>query len=412
MTALNFVSQQTVISATWLNGVDLVVYGVGHPSYAGGGDPTGVTSCSAAITAAGSIGTNVIVTFPRGVWRIDTAPTPTGNVSFVVQAGASFIGANATYITAATGPNQQVLQKNTRASDIATNYIRRNADHTGGTAGLVSCGFRVDNYVSSGATNYEWGILGVVYNSASVGDQVGGYFQGNKVTSGSCQTWGAVCEVIENVAITNPTTGTVGLEVDVRSNGTDNNTARIAVDVVCTRGYVGGVPAGVATETSYGFRVQTARDGANSVVKVGYGFDTVSTNVQVGFDTSGATITSTAYRMAAGQTVGFNVTGANRLYYDNTGIRYDISGVLKSRLNDNGSIALAPAVAIPAGGTAGIGLLVSSATNFGVFFGSGVPSLSAAKGSLYLRSDGSGVNDRMYVNTDGGTTWTAVVTVA
>lgn len=70
------------------------------------------------------------------------------------------------------------------------------------------------------------------------------------------------------------------------------------------------------------------------------------------------------------------------------------------------------ATAIPAGGTAGAGLLVSSTANFGVFFGSGAPSLSAAKGSLYLRSDGSGINDRMYVNTNGSTTWTAVVTVA
>jgi hypothetical protein len=48
----------------------------------------------------------------------------------------------------------------------------------------------------------------------------------------------------------------------------------------------------------------------------------------------------------------------------------------------------------------------------GVYFGSGAPTVSAAKGSLYLRSDGSGVNDRMYVNTDAGTTWTAVTTVA
>lgn len=70
------------------------------------------------------------------------------------------------------------------------------------------------------------------------------------------------------------------------------------------------------------------------------------------------------------------------------------------------------ATAIPVGGTTGAGLRVSSTANFGVFFGSGAPSLSAAKGSLYLRSDGSGTNDRMYVNTDGATTWTAVVTVA
>lgn len=46
--------------------------------------------------------------------------------------------------------------------------------------------------------------------------------------------------------------------------------------------------------------------------------------------------------------------------------------------------------------------------------GTGSPngSLSRAKGSLYLRLDGSGVNDRAYINTDGGTTWTAIVTVA
>lgn len=66
---------------------------------------------------------------------------------------------------------------------------------------------------------------------------------------------------------------------------------------------------------------------------------------------------------------------------------------------------------IPAGGTTGLGLGFSSTSNFGIFYGSGAPSLSAAKGSLYLRSDGSGTNDRMYVNTNGGTTWTPVVTV-
>jgi hypothetical protein len=76
------------------------------------------------------------------------------------------------------------------------------------------------------------------------------------------------------------------------------------------------------------------------------------------------------------------------------------------------SVQLAPATAIPAGGTAGLGYRVSSTANFGVFFGSGAPTLSAAKGSLYLRSDGSTTNDRMYVNTDGSTTWTAVTTTA
>jgi hypothetical protein len=68
--------------------------------------------------------------------------------------------------------------------------------------------------------------------------------------------------------------------------------------------------------------------------------------------------------------------------------------------------------AIPAGGTAGAGYKLSSTPDFGVFFGSGAPTLAAAKGSLYLRSDGSGAGDRAYINTDGSTTWTALTTAA
>lgn len=73
-------------------------------------------------------------------------------------------------------------------------------------------------------------------------------------------------------------------------------------------------------------------------------------------------------------------------------------------------LQLGSGTAIPAGGTTGVGYTFSSTANFGVFFGSGVPTLSAAKGSLYMRSDGSSTSTRMYVNTDGGTTWTAVTT--
>lgn len=75
-----------------------------------------------------------------------------------------------------------------------------------------------------------------------------------------------------------------------------------------------------------------------------------------------------------------------------------------------GAGSILTGTAIPAGGTAGSGYKVSSATNFGVFFGSGPPTLAAAKGSLYLRSDGTGVADRAYINTDGSTTWTALAT--
>lgn len=78
----------------------------------------------------------------------------------------------------------------------------------------------------------------------------------------------------------------------------------------------------------------------------------------------------------------------------------------------NGAATVAAATVMPAGGTADTGVMLSTTAHFGVFFGSGAPTLSAAKGSLYLRSDGTTTSDRMYVNTDAGTTWTAVTTVA
>lgn len=61
------------------------------------------------------------------------------------------------------------------------------------------------------------------------------------------------------------------------------------------------------------------------------------------------------------------------------------------------------ATAIPAGGTAGTGYKFSSTANFGVFFGSGAPTLSAAQGSLYVRSDGA-----PYYNNNGTTGWTQI----
>lgn len=48
----------------------------------------------------------------------------------------------------------------------------------------------------------------------------------------------------------------------------------------------------------------------------------------------------------------------------------------------------------------------------GVYFGSGLPTVSAGKGSFYLRTDGSGTTTRAYINTDGGTTWTNLTAAA
>lgn len=87
---------------------------------------------------------------------------------------------------------------------------------------------------------------------------------------------------------------------------------------------------------------------------------------------------------------------------------------LSNALNPSfgGAVGVAKDTAVPAGGTAGVGLTMSTTSNLGIFFGSGAPTLAAAKGSLYIRTDGSSTSTRLYVNTDGSTTWTNFTSAA
>lgn len=153
-----------------------------------------------------------------------------------------------------------------------------------------------------------------------------------------------------------------------------------------------------------------------------------------------ATTASTFNVLASGAITGLSITvaggafAAGRMYVDGslglslggvTGSTNDLSffnpaGSVNLLRNPTGTsnwiatggITTFGQTAVPAGGTAGKGYLFSSTANLGVFFGSGAPSLAAAQGSLYLRSDGSGIANRLYVNTDGNTTWTNFVTAA
>jgi hypothetical protein len=56
--------------------------------------------------------------------------------------------------------------------------------------------------------------------------------------------------------------------------------------------------------------------------------------------------------------------------------------------------------------------LATSTAGLGIYIGSGAPTVSAAQGSLYLRTDGSSTSTRLYVNSSGSTTWVAVTTAS
>lgn len=73
-----------------------------------------------------------------------------------------------------------------------------------------------------------------------------------------------------------------------------------------------------------------------------------------------------------------------------------------------GAAGTGTAIATTAGGAQ---VLSFGDTGLGLYFGSGAPTISAIKGSLYVRTDGSSTSTRMYVN-NGTTTWVAVTTAS
>ena len=258
--------------------------------------------------------------FRDGIFNILGNPTFTGPKTFGLDSSATVTGAGAAtlgfYLDGLA--KEQLLQHNTSGGDTATKYIRRIANHTGGTPGWVSCAFSAKTDVTnSSATNFEWAILGVVDNSAAAGENVGGYFQGIKRSTGP--TWGATVEVIDKTG-PNPTTGAVALEVDITANGTDNNNSRVGIDIAVRKDNI----LGSGCVAAFGIRFQTQ----------------AGSSVVVGLDTTICSITQAAIKMAQGQAIAFDANATDKIASDGTGIAYYSGGVLQSKLVNDGGIFL------------------------------------------------------------------------
>ena len=135
---------------------------------------------------------------------------------------------------------------------------------------------------------------------------------------------------------------------------------------------------------------------------------------------SAGTGTARAITFATNGTFVWRITTAGHLIAvtDNS---YDIgaSGATRPRnlfiagaADIAGVSTLASGTATPAGGSTAARTLFGTTAGFGVYYGSGAPTVSAAQGSLYIRSDGSSTSTRAYINTTGSTTWTAITTAA
>ena len=215
-------------------------------------------------------------------------------------------------------------------------------------------------------------------------------------------------DIFGNVTLTDISVNTVTAVGNVVGGNVVGGNILTGGRVSATGNITGGNITAVTVVTTPRIVTNSLRSDDSSFVTIEDGL-----NVEQGLVISGDLNTT-------GNITGGNVLGgANVNATTHTGTTVSVSGnitggnVLSSAVvSAVGAATILSGTAVPPGGTVGAGYKFSSVANFGVFFGSGAPSLVAAKGSLYLRSDGSTTNDRMYVNTDGFATWTAVITAA
>lgn len=167
-----------------------------------------------------------------------------------------------------------------------------------------------------------------------------------------------------------------------------------------------GIPSTVPrTDTTNTFTQTQTFSNATSAINV----SSTSGKITIGGDAGANAFTQ--YYSNATNSIVFQIgrDGSGSDFYFRTG-NYVYGRFKYIGVNGAAALHIAEGMTVPAGGTAGAGLSFSSTANLGVYFGSGVPTLSAAQGSLYMRTDGSTTSTRLYVNTNGTTGWTAVTT--
>lgn len=111
------------------------------------------------------------------------------------------------------------------------------------------------------------------------------------------------------------------------------------------------------------------------------------------------------------QTISIDATTGAVTVTGTFGAATSVTSLAATTVSATGNITADSATGLVAGGASAF-LATNVAAGMGIYFGSGVPTVAAAQGSLYLRSDGSTTSTRAYINTNGSTTWTALTTAA
>ena len=243
----------------------------------------------------------------------------------------------------------------------------------------------VGNLLTAGFVSATGNVIGGNINTAGVVSATGNITGGNLNAAGLSLSG----NVISAINLTANITTTANIQAgNLKSSGVMSATANVTGGNILTGGLISATSTITSTANITGGNILTG--GVVSATGNINGGNVNTANVNATIHT-GTTVSVTGNVTTIG-----NIAGGNIL----------ISAVVSAV----GNATILGGTPVPAGGTTGAGYKMSSTTNLGIFFGTGAPSLSAAQGSLYLRTDGSTTNNRLYVNTTGATTWTPVTT--
>lgn len=350
----------------------------------------GVTDDSTAFNnarIATGIGGTILV--PSGGFVVNTTPTggPTTPVLWQLS-GNSFGTGTSTVLgigtdTVETFSNAKIISRlNTVADMSPVVALVGTVTHTGGSTGFVIPTLRVlttINAEASALNDYVWGISSTLNSSATgPGQHVAVFGGANRLASGS-EIWGANFFSSDQTGFSSSTSGAmVGSELGLNGNGADDYVG----------GSVGLIPAGSGIRVIEDM-VASIFNGSGSAFAIGWGSRlsgpagyTVTmhrgysvnnfTIDQAAFDTSYSTISAgaNAYRMAAGQSIGFDVGGLHTLAYNSgtTTLNYQVSGTTRFALTDAGTatftnVALnSTGIGVGVAGTTTVGFDTSAAT--------------------------------------------------
>lgn len=333
---------------------------------------TGITPGQVLINNAGNVG---------GI-----ASTGTGNL--VRESGPSIANLTVTGSLTATGlvANSALQNSTTTVNGISCAL--------GASCEIVR--FNTGTTVPSALVNGTGVASATIDTSSNLGATIGLRDTGNAVNNGGVVQFGAQQGYFAGIKgrITNGGSNTLGI--------LSLQTRALAADAALTERLTIGAAGETAVISSSASAFTVGPTGAtNPTFQVRSDTASAASGLAVIAGVAAGPVTLAAVSSGTDTSVRIDGKGTGSITLGNTSTG---SIVLNRATSAIAGVTAYGGTAIPAGGTAGSGYKLFSTSNFGVFGGSGAPTLAAAQGSLYLRSDGV-----PFYNTDGSTGWTSLL---